>query len=99
LDYIDERLAEPITLRQLAQLAGVSPRHVERAFRKTVGIPLHAYVIDRRVAVARRLLDDPTLNVESIATQVGFSNASHLALAFRRHTGYSPAAFRRIHSR
>ena len=98
LDYIEECLAEPITLRQLAQLAGVSPRHFERAFRQAVGMPLHAYVIERRVAAARRLLlEDRTLPVETIAAQVGFSNSSHLALAFRRHTGHSPAAFRRIH--
>ena len=100
LDYIEERLAESLTYRQLAQLAGVSPRHFERAFRQAVGVPVHAYVIERRVAVARRLLlDDPTLSVESIAAQVGFTHSSHLALAFRRHTGHSPLAYRRLHSR
>ena len=100
LDYIEECLAEPITFRQLAHLAGVSSRHFERAFRQAMGVPLHAYVIERRVAAARRLLlEDLTLTVESIATQVGFSNSSHLALAFRRHTGHSPAAFRRRYSR
>ncbi len=98
LDYIEERLAEPLTYSQLAQLAGVSPRHFERAFRQAVGVPVHAYMTERRVAASRRLLlDDPTLTVESIAAR--FSNSSHLALAFRRHTGHSPVAFRRLHSR
>jgi AraC family transcriptional regulator len=100
LDYVEERLAEPLTFLQLAQLAGVSPRHFERAFRQAVGVPLHAYVIERRVAAARRLLlDHPALTVESIASQVGFSSSSHLALAFRRHVGFSPVAFRRLHTR
>jgi AraC-like DNA-binding protein len=63
-------------------------------------MPVHVCVIEKRVAAARRLLlDDPTLTVESIAAKVGFSNSSHLALAFRRHTGSSPAVFRRLHSR
>lgn len=100
LDYIEACLAEPLTYRQLAQLAGVSPRHFERAFRQAVGVPVHAYVTERRIAATRRLLlDDPTLSVEHIAAQVGFSSSSHLALAFRRHTGHSPVAFRRLHSR
>ena len=100
LDCIEECLAGPLTVRQLAHLAGVSPRHFERAFRQAVGVPLHAYVIERRVAAARRLLlDDPTLTVDSIAAQVGFSSSSHLAFAFRRRTGCSPRTFRQIHSR
>src|SRR5262245_21381461 len=45
LDYIEEHLAQPITLRRLAELAGVSPRHFERAFRQSLGSPPHAYVL------------------------------------------------------
>jgi AraC family transcriptional regulator len=99
LDYIEECLAEPLTFRQLAQLAGVSPRHFERAFRQAVGVPLHAYVMTKRVAAARSLLvSEPTLRIDQIAARVGFCSSSHLASAFRRHTGYSPAGFRRIHT-
>ena len=100
LDYIEESLAEPITLRQLAHLARVSPRHFERAFRQAVGSPPHAYVIEKRVAAARSLLlTNPALTVETVAMRVGFSSSSHLSAAFRRHMGCSPAAFRRMHSR
>ena len=55
-DYIHDNLAQTISLRQLAQLAGVGPRHFERAFRQAVGVPPHAYVTRKRVAAARRLL-------------------------------------------
>jgi AraC family transcriptional regulator len=100
LDYIEDSLAEPITLRQLAHLARVSPRHFERAFRQAVGSPPHAYVIEKRVAAARSLLlTKPELTVETVAMRVGFSSSSHLSAAFRRHMGCSPAAFRRMHSR
>jgi AraC family transcriptional regulator len=99
LEYIEEGLGEPITLRQLAELAGVAPRHLERAFRQSVGSPPHAYVVQRRVAAARLLLlSEPRLPVESVAARVGFSSSSHLATAFRRHMGCSPAAFRRTHA-
>ncbi len=99
-DYIHDNLAHPITLRQLAELAGVSPRHFERAFRRAVGVPPHAYLTERRVAMARRLLlAEPTLTVEAIAGRMGFSSSSHLASAFRRQTGLSPNAFRAMYSR
>jgi AraC family transcriptional regulator len=100
LEYIAANLAQPITLRRLAELACISPRHFERAFRQAVGVPPHAYVMSKRIAAAQQfLLSQPSLSVEEIAARVGFSSSSHLASAFRRHTGYSPTTFRRLQSR
>ena len=100
LDYIEENLARPITLRQLADLTGVSSRHFERAFRQTMGVPPHGYVLQRRVTAARHLmLDQPTLAIHEVALRSGFSGSSHFAAAFRRRTGYTPGEFRRLFSR
>jgi len=97
LDYIEENLAQPIALHELAVLARVSVRHFERAFRQSLGVPPHTYVLEKRLSAARDpLLSQPTLTIERIAQQVGFSSPSHLASAFRRQTGYSPATFRRM---
>jgi AraC family transcriptional regulator len=99
VDYIEANLAEPIALRELAGLAGMSTRHFERAFRQSLALPPHAYVLRRRVDAAKDLLIGQTaLTMEQIAKRVGFSSASHLASAFRRHAGYSPTQFRRVHS-
>jgi AraC family transcriptional regulator len=98
VDYIEENLAKPIALHDLALLARVSVRHFERAFRQSLGVPPHTYVLQKRLSAARDLLlSQPTLTIERIAEQVGFSSPSHLASAFRRQTGYSPATFRRMH--
>ncbi len=95
-DYIAEHLSQPITLRQLAELAGVSSRHFERAFRQALGVPPHGYVLQKRVSAARDLLlIQPRLSIQEIATRTGFSSSSHLVSAFRRQTGYSPREFRR----
>jgi AraC family transcriptional regulator len=99
LEYIEENLAQPIALRQLAELAGVSARHFERAFRQAIGRPPHAHVLERRFAAARNLLlCESELDVQEIAVRTGFSSASHLAAVFRRSTGYSPTAFRELFS-
>lgn len=100
LDYVEASLAQPISLRQLAQVADVSARHLERAFRQALGVPPHTYVLGRRVAAARDLLlTRPALSIEQIAARVGFSSSSHLASVFRRQIGCSPTTFRRLQSR
>ncbi len=100
LDYMEENLARPIALRQLGELAGISTRHFERAFRQAVGVPPHAYVVRKRVARAQNLLlSEPGLTIDEIAVRAGFSSSSHLSSTFRRQTGYSPTAFRRLQTR
>ena len=97
MDYIHDNLARPITLWELADIAGVSVRHFERAFRQATGTPPHAYVLQARLASARQLLlGQPGLSIQEIAARTGFSSSSHLASAFRRQTGLSPSTFRRI---
>jgi AraC family transcriptional regulator len=100
LDYIEENLAQPIALRQLGEIAGISTRHFERAFRQAIGVPPHAYVVRKRVDRAQNLLlSEPGLTIDEIAVRAGFSSSSHLSSTFRRQTGYSPTAFRRLQSR
>lgn len=96
LEYIEDTLGQPITLRELAALAGVSARHLERAFRQSTASSPHAYVMDRRLHRARGLLiNHPELPIEQIALRLGFSSSSHFSSAFRRQTGLTPTDFRR----
>src|SRR6202140_3631905 len=74
LEYIEDTLCQPIKLRDLAALIGISARHFERAFRQSTGSPPHAYVMDRRLHKARDLLiNRPELPIEQIALRSGFS--------------------------
>jgi AraC family transcriptional regulator len=96
LEYIEETLGQPIRLRELAALAGTSARHFERAFRQSTGSSPHAYVIERRLRLARdSLIQEPELPVEQVALRLGFSSSSHFSSAFRRWTGVTPTDFRK----
>ena len=100
LDYIEDHLAQRIALRELAEIAGVSTRHFERAFREAMGVPPHTYVVRMRVARAQNLLlGDPRLSIDEIAARAGFGSPSHFSSTFRRQTGCSPTMFRKLHSR
>jgi AraC family transcriptional regulator len=96
LEYIEDTLGNPIRLRDLAALTGVSIRHFERAFRQSTGSSPHAYVMEARLREGRDLLlNQPELPIEQIRLRLGFSSSSHFSLAFRRWTGLSPKNFRK----
>ena len=99
LEYIEDTLGQPVKLRELAALAGISARHFERAFRQSTGSSPHAYVMERRLRMARDLLiNQPELPVEQITLRLGFSSSSHFSSAFRRRTGFTPTNFRKTWS-
>jgi len=95
LDYIHEHLAEDVSLETLARVAGLSPFHFARLFKKTVGIAPHQYLIRRRVERAKELLLTTESEIAEIAVQVGFCDQSHLTSHFKRTYGIAPGAFLR----
>jgi AraC-like DNA-binding protein len=93
-EHIDANLDSSLQMTELAQLAGLSISHFARCFRKSVGIPPHTYVKQRRVARAREMLSATDLPVAEIALVLGFSDQSHFTRRFREVTGIPPGAYR-----
>jgi AraC-like DNA-binding protein len=94
-DHIDAHLTENIRLETLAEVAGLSRCHFARAFKRSVGIAPHAFVMQRRLERAERLLAETDLSLCQVALDSGFSDQSHFSSCFRRHFGVSPRSFRR----
>jgi AraC family transcriptional regulator len=94
-EFIEEHVAEQISLAELARLTRLSPIHFCRAFKRSVGLPPHQYQLRRRIERAKTLLADPSHSVTSIALECGFSLPGSFATAFRKATGITPSAFRR----
>jgi AraC family transcriptional regulator len=92
-DLVEARLAEPLRLAQLADAVPMSPYHFSRAFKATTGLTVHEFVVRRRIAVAKALLERGELLVAEVARRTGFTDASHLARHFRRRVGMSPARY------
>jgi AraC family transcriptional activator FtrA len=91
LDHLHERL----DLARLARNAGVSPRTFARRFRAETGTTPLQWILAQRVLLARQLLEQTDLPVESVAHACGFSTAPHLRRHFTRATGTTPTAYRR----
>jgi AraC family transcriptional regulator len=95
LAYIEENIAEPISLAALAQLVGLSASYFCRAFRQSFGMPPQRYQLSRRIERARILLANHFASVTDVSITVGYNDASAFCTAFRRVTGLTPSAYRR----
>jgi AraC family transcriptional regulator len=95
IEFIEEHLAEEISLAALAELVDLSLYHFARAFTQSFGVPPHRYHMARRIDRARGLLEMPALSVTQIGIQVGFREASSFTRAFRKFTGLTPTEYRR----
>lgn len=93
-DWLERHFAEPVSLEQLAEVAGLSRFHLLRAFRRRYGLTPHAWLLRRRVNHAKALLRAGA-SPAAAAMASGFADQSHLGLHFRRLVGLTPAAYRR----
>ena len=82
------------TLGELAELAGLSPTGLVRAFRRTHGLPPLAWALDRRLIEARRRLRGAE-SLAAIALDLGFADQAHFTRAFRKVSGLTPGAYRK----
>jgi AraC family transcriptional regulator len=95
LETVARRLADDLTLEDLAAAAGASRFHFLRLFKNTLGMTPHRYVLEQRLAAAKRLLEETNMPLAQIASETGFSSQSHLCTAMRRACGVTPGQWRR----
>ncbi|RKH59609.1 helix-turn-helix domain-containing protein [Corallococcus llansteffanensis] len=91
LEYIEAHLDEDLTLAELAKVAGFSLSHFKPLFRHATGMPVHRFVLGRRVERARLRLLEGGRSMTDIALEAGFSHPSHMARVMRRVLGVSPS--------
>jgi AraC-like DNA-binding protein len=84
----------PLTVRQLAGAARITPNHFTTLFHKSTGVPFTEFQSEVRITRAKKLLGDLTLNISDVARHVGFADAGYFARRFRQRTGLSPSEWR-----
>lgn len=91
---IEARLAEPLTVTEIARTAGVSHNHLTRLFRGATGQTVVGYIRARRMEHARHFLQATTLSIPAIAASVGIPDLQAFNKACRRELGASPRGVR-----
>jgi AraC-like DNA-binding protein len=95
-EMIHGRLAEDLSLAELAGVTDLSKSHFARAFRRSTGLPPHQYQLNARVERAKRLLRHGDLTLTEIGLDCGFKEQSQFIRAFRRLVGVSPGTWQRM---
>ena len=99
IEFVEQNLAGSIALLDLAEIAGYSPDHFSRLFKRCFGQSPYQYVLARRVERAKAMLHARAESLAEIATACGFATQAHLCSAFKRRTGSTPGAYRRAPAR
>ena len=93
--YMEEHLDEPLTIPALSRRACLSATTFKEGFRRLYGLPVHAWLRQRRMERAAELLRSSSLSVLGVAQSVGYGSASQFTAAFRRQYGVTPAQYRK----
>lgn len=92
--HIHDHLPDRLTLDSLAAVAGLSPAHFARLFRRHFGVSPIRYLNQKRIDVACAMLDESDMKLWQIAHRVGFDDPYYFSRLFRLHTGVPPSAYR-----
>ncbi len=97
--YIEEHYMEPVTTRQLAQAAELSPKYFLDLFKKKYGKSAVDYISELRLQEAKRLMADQGVKLKDIAHRVGFADEFYFSRKFKKATGVAPAVYMKRRSR
>jgi transcriptional regulator GlxA family with amidase domain len=92
-----ERLADPLSLADLAAHARMSVRTFTRRFREETGLSATRWLVQQRVALARRLLEGTDTPVEKVAADAGFGTTASMRQHLHAAIGVAPLAYRRTY--
>lgn len=94
-EIMTARLASNLTIAQVASECRLTASHFARAFRQSTGVAPQRFLMQLRVAEAKKHLSQQHLPLSDIALMCGFGDQSHFTRVFRQMTGTSPGAWRR----
>ncbi len=94
LALIDERLADPLAVNEIATAVHLSPFHFARMFRRSTDQSPHEYITRRRLERAKELLATSDLSMLDIARTVGYRTQAHFTRVFHEGTGTTPRRYR-----
>lgn len=92
---MEDHVADPLALDDLATIAGVSARQLNRLFRARLNTTTMGYYRDLRLETAQRLLTQTPLPLTEIALATGFANSAHFSTSYAEKFGAPPSRMRR----
>ena len=95
IGWLEDHYQEPVSVKQLTQIAGMSESSLLRAFKQATGRTPTDYLLHLRLRRARRLLKQTDLNITEVAFETGFQGSNYFTRQFRKQCGVSPREYRK----
>ncbi len=96
--FIEEHIDSGLRVRELGKQVSLSASRFSKRFKATFGRPPYDYVLSRRIAAAKRLLEKSNEPLCQIAPACGLTDQAHFSKVFKRHTGVTPKQWRVRHA-
>lgn len=94
-NFIETNYHQRITLTDVAQAVGYSPAYLTNRVGSQTGQTVNRWIVERRMAAARSLLEETNQSIEQIAATVGYQNSCHFSRQFRQYHNMTPQGWRR----
>ena len=94
--YVEEKLAEDISLETAADFAGVSSFYLSKLFKEEKGETFINYISDKRLEKSRQLLESTELSIKEITAEVGYNDQNYFSRIFKNKYGLSPKEYRKV---
>ena len=96
IHYIDEHLADDLSLTVLSDVGGFNASYLSRLFKQIKGESLSEYILQKRMKLARQMLSDTQDKIQEIAVRTGYISAHSFTRVFRKIHGISPKEYREM---
>lgn len=94
IQLVKQRSRENITLDIVSEELGVSSFYLSKLFHKHTGMNFTEYLTQRRIAQAKRLLENGEMNIKEIAYAAGFNSQSYFSKIFKKYVGTAPSDYK-----
>lgn len=95
-NYIENNYTKyDLSLDSVADILNLNPSYLSSLFKRVTGINFSTYVTDKRISMAKELLQDPLRSAGEIASLTGYESASYFTRAFKKKTGLTPTEYRK----
>ncbi|SCM81482.1 Helix-turn-helix, AraC domain-containing protein [uncultured Sporomusa sp.] len=91
--FLDQHFVAPPTLAGLSKIICLNEFKLKHGFKQLFGQTVHAYIISKKLELARHLFEEKQLNVGEAAAYIGYANASYFTAVFRKKFGVSPSEY------
>ena len=94
LNYIERNINKNITLEDAASYVNLSPHYLSKIFKKEICVNFITYLTDRRIDIAKEMLEDESIPISNIAIELCYSKSNYFSKVFKKKVGITPTQYR-----